>query len=228
MKRAGSEQGQPKKAARGASDRALTKEEAAVYDRQLRVWGVAAQQKMLTSSLLVVGMGGVSCEICKNLILAGLGSVTLMDSGNVAQRDLAANFFLDESSVGSNRAVSSRDNAAELNPFVNVSARTEDAAGQDAEFFKAFDLVIVSLASHADQIRINDMCRATNTMFMSTDVYGLCGSIFADLLPELTYTIEVAAADGLTAILAARRVIPFVIILMGWATRNDSGGRAIC
>jgi hypothetical protein len=33
----------------------------------------------MRSKILVIGMGGLSCEVCKNLILAGVGCVTLMD-----------------------------------------------------------------------------------------------------------------------------------------------------
>ena len=80
MKRAGSSADEPqaKKKAGG-----LSKEQAAVYDRQLRVWGVEAQQRMMQSKILVVGMGGLTCEVCKNLILAGVGKVTLMDHTKV-------------------------------------------------------------------------------------------------------------------------------------------------
>lgn len=145
------------------SGRSLTKDEAAVYDRQLRVWGVAAQQKMLNSRLLVVGMGGVSCEVCKNVILAGLGSVTLMDHECVVGRDLSSNYFLSEADVGSNRAEASRDGAAALNPFVNVECSKEDAALQDSKFFETFDLVVVSRRSLADQRKINDACRCVAT-----------------------------------------------------------------
>ena len=66
-----------------APKRALTKAEAAVYDRQLRVWGVEAQQRMMSSKVLVVGVGGVACEICKNLILGGVGQLTMMDHQKV-------------------------------------------------------------------------------------------------------------------------------------------------
>ena len=39
--------------------------------------------RMMESKVLVVGLGGVSCEICKNLILGGVGHVTLMDHQQV-------------------------------------------------------------------------------------------------------------------------------------------------
>ena len=42
---------------------ALTAEEAAVYDRQLRVWGVEAQQRMRSSHVLVLGCRGAAIEV---------------------------------------------------------------------------------------------------------------------------------------------------------------------
>ncbi len=42
---------------------ALTAEEAAIYDRQLRVWGVEAQQRMRSSKVLVLGCRGAAIEV---------------------------------------------------------------------------------------------------------------------------------------------------------------------
>ena len=41
--------------------------------------GLPAQQRLAASNVLVVGLGGVGVELAKNLILAGPGSVTLVD-----------------------------------------------------------------------------------------------------------------------------------------------------
>lgn len=41
------------------------------YDRQIRLWGLAAQQRMANASVLVIGLRGLAAEICKNLVLAG-------------------------------------------------------------------------------------------------------------------------------------------------------------
>ena len=41
------------------------------YDRQIRLWGLAAQQRMSESRILVFGLRGLPAEICKNLALAG-------------------------------------------------------------------------------------------------------------------------------------------------------------
>ena len=60
----------------------LTDEQAAVYDRQLRVWGVEAQKRMGASTFFVLGdLDGVAAEACKNIVLAGVGTLRIWDNG---------------------------------------------------------------------------------------------------------------------------------------------------
>lgn len=98
----------------------LSKEEAEVYDRQIRVWGFEAQQKweafmslsknarsehffrLHAASGLLCGLSGVGAEIAKNLMLCGLRSLTLMDGQTVVEDDLESNFLLERDSVGQN------------------------------------------------------------------------------------------------------------------------------
>jgi len=46
--------------------------ESDVYDRQIRLWGADAQSKMSSAKVLYVHISGVSSEILKNLVLAGI------------------------------------------------------------------------------------------------------------------------------------------------------------
>ena len=65
----------------------------------------------------------LACErAAKNIILAGVKAVTLHDQGTVALRDLSAQFYLQESDVGRNRAEACKDRLQELNIAVTVSA----------------------------------------------------------------------------------------------------------
>lgn len=62
-----------------------------------------------------------------------------------------------------------------------------DILSKEVEFYKQFTLVVVSNRSYAEQMKINDTCRSAGTMFVSCDVYGLCGYVFADLLDGFSY-----------------------------------------
>ena len=72
----------------------LTEAEQAIYDRQLRMWGVEAQKRMRNSSVLMIGMNGLASEICKNLVLTGIGSLTIYDPSSSTINDLSASFLL--------------------------------------------------------------------------------------------------------------------------------------
>jgi len=57
---------------------------------------------MRKSSILIVGIRGLSNEVCKNLVLAGVGAVTLLDHEIVKGEDLGAQFFVNKDDVGKN------------------------------------------------------------------------------------------------------------------------------
>ena len=90
-------------AGRGSGDgeHALTEAEAEIYDRQIRLWGVAAQSRMRSSRVLVVGVSGLGAEVVKNIVLAGM-NVVLADAEAVREDHLAAQFFITAEDVGKN------------------------------------------------------------------------------------------------------------------------------
>jgi len=71
----------------------LSEEQAAMYDRQLRVWGVEAQKKMGQSKFLVIGLTGLAAEACKNVVLAGIGTMVLFDDGTPVADAAPGNFL---------------------------------------------------------------------------------------------------------------------------------------
>lgn len=52
--------------------------------------------------MLVAGLRALSNEVCKNLALAGIGSITILDHEIVTEEDLGAQFFLSDSDIGKN------------------------------------------------------------------------------------------------------------------------------
>ncbi|CAD0114172.1 unnamed protein product [Aureobasidium uvarum] len=97
------------------------------YDRQLRLWAASGQAALEEAHILLInnGPGVVGVETLKNLILPGIGRFTILDSTLVSEQDLGVNFFLDESTLGTFRAESSRRLLQELNPDVQGHAIAE-------------------------------------------------------------------------------------------------------
>ncbi|KAL9063833.1 MAG: hypothetical protein Q9157_008069 [Trypethelium eluteriae] len=85
-----------------AQAQAISADEIALYDRQIRLWGVQAQEKIRSANVLLVSIRALANEIAKNLVLAGIHSITLVDHEAVTQDDLGSQFLVSEADVGRN------------------------------------------------------------------------------------------------------------------------------
>ncbi|KAJ3185133.1 E1 ubiquitin-activating protein aos1 [Geranomyces variabilis] len=159
----------------------ITKAEADLYDRQIRLWGLDAQQRMRHSKILVIGVTGLSNEICKNLVLSGVGGLTVISSDIVEESDLSVQFFLRETDIGTNLAKAVAPRIQALNPRVQVDALTFDVHKQPSKFFDNFDVICCCNVARYGMIRINNICRGLGKKFYAVDTAGVIGYIFCDL-----------------------------------------------
>ncbi|KAK7207895.1 hypothetical protein BZA70DRAFT_293202 [Myxozyma melibiosi] len=170
-------------------DKKISADEIALYDRQIRLWGIAAQTRMREANVLLITAGALSNEIAKNIVLAGIGSLTVLDSATVTPPDLGAQFFLEESDVGKNRAEAAVPRIQKLNTRVIVTADTSDITTKDAEYFSKFDIVVATELAASELITINEACRKYSKCFYAGGMSGLYGYIFVDLI-EHSFSFE--------------------------------------
>ncbi|XP_074023764.1 SUMO-activating enzyme subunit 1 isoform X2 [Numenius arquata] len=159
----------------------ISEEEAAQYDRQIRLWGLEAQKRLRASRVLLVGMKGLGAEVAKNLILAGVKGLTILDHQQVSQEDTRAQFLIPGGSLGRNRAQASLERAQNLNPMVDVKADPESVESKPEEFFTQFDAVCLTSCSRDLMVKINQICHKNSVKFFTGDVFGYHGYMFADL-----------------------------------------------
>lgn len=164
----------------------FTDEEAKVYDRQIRLWGIQAQQKIRSANVLVIGLAGPASEVVKNLVLSGINSITLVDDQPVTHFDMLSNLFTNNQ-IGQNRAEASQRGVQELNPRVTVKVRSTGLGdilvneNEDAHtFIKKFNVVV--LVNHdADSIdKLNQICRSCEVPFFSACTWGYFSFVFCD------------------------------------------------
>lgn len=160
----------------------ISEDEAALYDRQIRLWGLDSQKRLRASRILLVGLGGLGAEVAKNIILAGVNSVTLLDNQNVSEDDLCCQFLVTADDTSKNRAECSLSQAQQLNPMVAVTVDTEAITSKTKDFFSNFDVVILTKCSKAEMIRVNEICRQSSIKFFAGDVCGYFGYSFTDLI----------------------------------------------
>ncbi|KFY84545.1 hypothetical protein V500_09212 [Pseudogymnoascus sp. VKM F-4518 (FW-2643)] len=172
-----------------APETGITADEIALYDRQIRLWGVKAQEKIRNANVLLISMRALANEIAKNLVLAGINSLTIIDHSIVTERDLGAQFFITETDVGKNRAEAAAPQIRNLNPRVNVIVDTDDISIKGPGYFQTYDIVIATDLLPDTLNLINTATRVNNKPFYAAGVQGLYGFIFADLIQH-DYVIE--------------------------------------
>ena len=144
-------------------------------------------KQMSSSNVLIVGALGLGAEIAKNIALAGVKSVTLYDPNPVMMSDLSSQFFLRKEDVGKpgvTRASATASRLAELNSYVPI--KVLDVPSLDTETLQSFKVVVMTHALLSEQLRVNDMTHGSGTHFLSADVRGLFGTVFADLGTNFT------------------------------------------
>merc|ERR1711973_175852 len=177
----------------------ITEAEAQLYDRQIRLWGLDAQKRLRSSRVLVAGMKGLGNEVAKNLVLAGVNSMTILDHELLTKEDGFSIFLAPTEEVGKNRAQASLERLKQRNPMVEITADETNLDTKEKEFFSNFDVVIVTNYPKDVTLKVNKFCRELKIKFLAGDIFGYFGYSFMDLVKhdyveEEVKTVE--AGDG--------------------------------
>ncbi|XP_076942196.1 ubiquitin-activating enzyme E1 1-like isoform X2 [Bidens hawaiensis] len=172
-----------------------------LHSRQLAVYGRETMRRLFASNVMISGLQGLGAEIAKNLILAGVKSVTLHDEGVVELWDLSSNFIFSENDIGKNRALASVQKLQELNNAVLVSTLPTKLTKEQLSNFQAVVFTDIDLKR---AIEFDDYCHNHQPpiAFIKTEVRGLFGNIFCDFGSEFTVT-DVDGEEPHTGIIAS-------------------------
>ncbi|KAK7257545.1 hypothetical protein RIF29_31587 [Crotalaria pallida] len=150
------------------------------YDRQLRIWGDQGQAALEKSSICLLNCGPTGSETLKNLVLGGVGSITVVDGSKVEVGDLGNNFMVDEASLGQSKAKCVCSFLQELNDAVKakfVEEYPETLIETNPSFFSQFTLVVATQLVENSMIKLDRICREANVMLVFARSYGLTGFV---------------------------------------------------
>ncbi|TPX54813.1 hypothetical protein PhCBS80983_g05729 [Powellomyces hirtus] len=170
-----------------------------LYSRQLYVLGHEAMKKMSNSNVLIIGLKGLGVEIAKNVILAGVKSVTLHDDNPVQLTDLASQFFLYKEDIGKPRAKTTAPRVAELNSYVPVSVLEGELT---EEKLSHYQVVVCTETSLEKQLFINEITHKRGAAFVAADTRGLFGYSFNDFGKEFV-VVDQTGEEPVTGIVAS-------------------------
>ena len=117
------------------------------------------QRKLLSSSVLVVGAGGIGPTLLLLLVASGVGRITVVDHYDVEVSNLHRQAIHTERRRGTSEARSACDAMRSLNPSVSVTAVTEPLTWDNAmELLRGNDCVVDASDNPRMRYLINDAC----------------------------------------------------------------------
>ena len=149
------------------------------YDRQTRLWG-EGQILICQAKLLCLNSDSCISEILKNLILSGVGEVTIVDDTKITSEDIKNNFFIDAEDVGKLRGEIILKNLLELNPdvkgnFVNKSAK--EYINDEKNDFKSFTILIATNFHSEENNKLYSIAKKNNLRLVIVKNNGLLSYI---------------------------------------------------
>lgn len=121
--------------------------------------GIEGQRRLLASTALVVGAGGLGSPVALYLASAGVGRIVIADGDTVDLTNLQRQIAHGDASVGRPKADSARAAMLALNPTIEVTALDERLEGDALErAVAASDVVLDCSDNWATRHAVNRAC----------------------------------------------------------------------
>lgn len=139
--------------------------------------GIEGQQRILDSTALIVGAGGLGSPAALYMASAGVGTLLLADGDTVDLTNLQRQIIHRQESVGEAKTHSAQHTLSALNPFTRIEclARLEDEALLDA--VSRADVVLDCSDNFATRHAINRACVQFKTPLVSGAAIQFDGQI---------------------------------------------------
>ncbi len=94
------------------------------FDRQSLLIGEKNTRKLINSSVIIFGLGGVGGFTIESLARAGVGNITLVDFDTIDITNLNRQIIATHKSIGKNKTTLFKERILDINPNANVNVFT--------------------------------------------------------------------------------------------------------
>ncbi|KAF7327636.1 Ubiquitin-like modifier activating enzyme 2 [Mycena kentingensis (nom. inval.)] len=143
------------------------------------ILGPEAHARLADTKVLLVGAGGIGCELLKNIVLVGFGKITLLDLDTIDLSNLNRQFLFRKKDVKQSKALVAAQTAAPFNPNVQITPIHGNIKEPqyDVEWYKQFDIVLNALDNLEARRHVNKMCMAAQIPLVESGTAGYLGQV---------------------------------------------------
>ncbi len=155
----------------------LTSVERDLYDRQFRLEGWS-QKLIKNSRVLIAGVGGLGCEIAKNLAMLGVGHLDLVDLDIIEHSNLNRQILFAGAKMGESKSLVAAKRLKDINPNIIIKGYHTSLERLDPAIYKASDVIIGGLDSMNARLNLNAQCIRFKKPLVDGGVAGYNGHVY--------------------------------------------------
>lgn len=150
------------------------------YSRQIMLpeIEIEGQEKLLASTVMIVGLGGLGSPVALYLAAAGVGHLILADFDEVDLSNLQRQIAHRTSDIGRLKVESAADAISSLNPATRVTCISEKLAAENISALVTQSTVVVDGCDNFEtRFLVNQACRDHGTPLVSGAAIQLEGQV---------------------------------------------------
>ncbi|PRQ23859.1 putative NAD(P)-binding domain, ubiquitin/SUMO-activating enzyme ubiquitin-like protein [Rosa chinensis] len=131
------------------------------------------------AKVLMVGAGGIGCELLKTLALSGFQDIHIIDMDTIEVSNLNRQFLFRQSHVGQSKAKVARDAVLKFRPHISITPYHANVKDPDfnVDFFKQFNVVLNGLDNLDARRHVNRLCLAADVPLIESGTTGFLGQV---------------------------------------------------
>ncbi len=158
----------------------LTKQELRRYNRHIILPEIGAdgQEKIKSSSVLVVGAGGLGAPVLQYLNAAGTGKIGVIDMDLVSENNLQRQVLYGDNDIGKLKSIISRDRLMSQNSLTDIQIINIKLTKENIlTIIPEYDFIIDATDNFETRFLINDACILTGKPWVFGSIYKFEGQV---------------------------------------------------
>ena len=160
----------------------LNKKEIEKFSRQiiLKNIGAIGQKKILTSKVLIIGMGGLGCPVAEFLTRSGIGTLGIIDPDTVSLSNIHRQSLYDEKDVNQSKVKAAKQKLNRINSKTKINTFNLKLNNTSFEkIIKNYDYIVDGTDNFESKFMINDLSLKYKKFLVTGAISKFDGHIFS-------------------------------------------------
>ncbi|KRW98931.1 Molybdenum cofactor biosynthesis, MoeB [Pseudocohnilembus persalinus] len=143
------------------------------------LYGEEEVSKLNRSNVLIVGAGGIGCELVKNLTKSGFKKFSIIDLDVIEFSNLNRQFYFRKEHVKKSKAEITKQKVLEICPDAQIDAFCANLFDEkfNNQFYQKFDLVFCALDNQEARRYLGRKCLENNLLMVDAGTSGFTGNV---------------------------------------------------